>query len=489
MPSNKAADLYRFHDEAFAIANELKQLGEDVDASHIYGHTLMGRLSEKLRLKLIRNYGCDREKSVSAILNGLRLYASDRQTAKTSGIRFDSLFARVPIDRNPEESIDHLDDAGAKQTTARVPTEVANFYPLTHPAVAAQCTRDADSGTTAKPTCGRHVSQHRDHDKSKQTIGRVTSTTAATRRCASRFGCLPVVDSAGAELEDAPQYRAHQSRPSASRFGPLPVVDSTATEPVITPTYAAAQTTSTRPDLGPLPEKDCGVGHAASSAQNAARIAAPNATCAISARGRERAAQQTTVSKDSSDAVPHISQLPTEDDLRALIENLVNTVTELYAAAAPSANAALIAVARADPLDQEDNIFHVLPMAAEHRDNAPDPVIPPSPAICCAPAEAPPFARHVATAHRPSADAASGIRSPSGARPTTLEATITDRYLPIGRRITAEALLGQVASSQDDDIRVRQIIRDDSPLNTRPSAFATHLCFHSSAACSVRKSC
>ncbi|KAH7698672.1 hypothetical protein AAVH_34231, partial [Aphelenchoides avenae] len=85
-PSNEVADLHRFHSEAFRVTSELKQLGDDVDASHVYEQILMGHLSEELRFTLIKVYGCRLEKSVSAILDGIRSYASDRLMAMNSGI-------------------------------------------------------------------------------------------------------------------------------------------------------------------------------------------------------------------------------------------------------------------------------------------------------------------------------------------------------------------------------------------------------------------
>ncbi|KAH7695434.1 hypothetical protein AAVH_37507, partial [Aphelenchoides avenae] len=150
------------------------------------------------------------------------------------------------------------------------------------------------------------------------------------------------------------------------------------------------------------------------------------------------------------------------------IENLVKTVTELYAAVTP-AHAALVAVARADPLDQEDNTFHVFLMAEARRDRVPDPAIPPAPTTCCAPAEAPPTAKQVAAARRRPATAASGSRSSSGAM--TPPVSTTDRYTLVARRLPAGTLQGQAASSQGDDVRVRRTTRDDSSLKNETVCF------------------
>ncbi|KAH7694627.1 Zinc knuckle family protein, partial [Aphelenchoides avenae] len=167
-PSDEVADLFRFHDEAFRVTSELKQLGDDVDASRVYEQVLMGRLSEKLRFKLIQNYDCDREKTVSAILNGLRRYVTNRQMAMNSGIQYKPPSpavppapcrerrhsppppARSPSECSTEESTECSKDINTKQPTERVATTViANIIDLLErwrcqlcgdPHVAANCT-------------------------------------------------------------------------------------------------------------------------------------------------------------------------------------------------------------------------------------------------------------------------------------------------------------------------------------------------------------
>ncbi|KAH7715051.1 Zinc knuckle family protein [Aphelenchoides avenae] len=143
-PSDELADLYRFHSEVVRLTGELKQLGDDVDAIPIYEQTLMGCLSEKLRFKLIQNYGCDREKSASAILNGLWRYASNREMAMTSGISWrpraqsppeDTCRERLrsPPPRSPSESRTDESTECSEDTSAEQPTTCVAKAVITRP--------------------------------------------------------------------------------------------------------------------------------------------------------------------------------------------------------------------------------------------------------------------------------------------------------------------------------------------------------------------
>ncbi|KAH7710110.1 integrase core domain protein [Aphelenchoides avenae] len=85
-PSSGAADLRRFHDEAFRVTTELKQLGDNVDATRLYEQSLMAKLTPALKTELIRNSDYAVKKSVSSILEGLRKYTQVLELTNNSGI-------------------------------------------------------------------------------------------------------------------------------------------------------------------------------------------------------------------------------------------------------------------------------------------------------------------------------------------------------------------------------------------------------------------
>ncbi|KAH7705564.1 Zinc knuckle family protein [Aphelenchoides avenae] len=296
---------------------------------------------------------------------------------------------------------------------------------------------------------------------------------------ASRFGPLPIVDSAGAAA-NTPQQPANQRRPGgASRFGPLPIVDSASADSVITPQNPATQAQSTRSDLGHLPEKDRAAEHATKDLPDAVHSSsslpteterrALAADLARTIKGLyggtilhampaelmnhfpdaadpghnpildsilEYVARKTTtlLADRYPTLLKGIPKLLTSDGLPTTAE-VRSSVTQADAGPAP-AYAALVAVARADPLDQENNTFDVLTMAAAHLVSVPDPVIPSTPATCCAPAEALPIAKTISVTHL------GPVRDASG-----------------------EAALST------GDTRVLGTIRDDSPLKNETVCF------------------
>ncbi|KAH7704469.1 Pao retrotransposon peptidase family protein-like protein [Aphelenchoides avenae] len=89
-PSQGVADIRRFHDEAFRVATDLKQLGDDVDANRLYEQTLMAKLSSTLKMELIRHSDYALRKTVSSILEGLRKYTSILELTAASGVTWQS---------------------------------------------------------------------------------------------------------------------------------------------------------------------------------------------------------------------------------------------------------------------------------------------------------------------------------------------------------------------------------------------------------------
>ena len=85
-PTQSVADLRRFHDEAFRVATDLKQLGDDVDANRLYEQTLMAKLSSALKIELIRHSDYTQKKSISSILDGLRKYTAVLELSASSGV-------------------------------------------------------------------------------------------------------------------------------------------------------------------------------------------------------------------------------------------------------------------------------------------------------------------------------------------------------------------------------------------------------------------
>ncbi|KAH7703885.1 Zinc knuckle family protein [Aphelenchoides avenae] len=90
-PSQTVQDLRRFHDEAFRITTDLKQLGDDVDANRLYSETLMAKLSPTVKLELIRNSTYVAEKTISSILSGLQKYTQQLEIAATTGLLWTQL--------------------------------------------------------------------------------------------------------------------------------------------------------------------------------------------------------------------------------------------------------------------------------------------------------------------------------------------------------------------------------------------------------------
>ncbi|KAH7691239.1 Pao retrotransposon peptidase family protein-like protein, partial [Aphelenchoides avenae] len=85
-PSSATADIRRFHDEAFRITNELKQLGDDVDGNRLYEQTLISKLSSALKIELIRHSDYAAKKTVTSILDGLRKYTQIMRLTASTGI-------------------------------------------------------------------------------------------------------------------------------------------------------------------------------------------------------------------------------------------------------------------------------------------------------------------------------------------------------------------------------------------------------------------
>ncbi|KAH7671632.1 hypothetical protein AAVH_42568, partial [Aphelenchoides avenae] len=287
---------------------------------------------------------------------------------------------------------------------------------------------------------------------------------------ASRFGPLPVVDSTGGAAK-MPQQPANQSKPNASRFGPLPIVDSTGAEPIYTPQHPTTQTKSARSDSGHLPDKDHTVGHASKDLPDAVHSSSSLSTeterrvlvdelartikalyggtilHAVSAElmrhfpdaagpGNnpildsilEYVARKTTA--QLADSYPTLLR----DMPRLLtIAEICHSATEADAPQ-PTAHAVLVPVARADPMDQEDNASSIKTTSAVNVDRTHEPASPPSSAPCCAPP--------VHAAEQPS----------------------------VARRHPAEAAREQ-AFSQSDAIRVLRTTRDDSPLKNETVCF------------------
>ncbi|KAH7718851.1 hypothetical protein AAVH_13737 [Aphelenchoides avenae] len=84
--SSATADIRRFHDEAFRVTNELKQLGDDVDGNRFYEQTLISKLSSALKIELIRHSDYAAKKTVTSILDGLRKYTQIMRLTASTGI-------------------------------------------------------------------------------------------------------------------------------------------------------------------------------------------------------------------------------------------------------------------------------------------------------------------------------------------------------------------------------------------------------------------
>ncbi|KAH7695142.1 hypothetical protein AAVH_37803, partial [Aphelenchoides avenae] len=144
--------------------------------------------------------------------------------------------------------------------------------------------------------------------------------------------------------------------------------------------------------------------------------------------------------------------------------------TERHAAATPTLAQAVVGrAARADPLDQEVNPTIFAPTAAANLDSEPK-AANISDSVRCAPAEATSSANRRTMARLPAEVAMDHITS-SAARNATPEDAATVHQPPVAYRAPAEAASDQTAPLQDDDIRVRRITRDDSPLKNETVCF------------------
>ncbi|KAH7671580.1 Pao retrotransposon peptidase family protein-like protein, partial [Aphelenchoides avenae] len=85
-PSQSVVDLRRFHDEAFRVATELKQLGDSVDANRLYEQTLMAKLPHAMKVELIRHSDYAERKTVTSILQGLRKYTQVLELTASTGV-------------------------------------------------------------------------------------------------------------------------------------------------------------------------------------------------------------------------------------------------------------------------------------------------------------------------------------------------------------------------------------------------------------------
>ncbi|KAH7664925.1 Pao retrotransposon peptidase family protein-like protein, partial [Aphelenchoides avenae] len=85
-PTQSVADLRRFHDEAFRVAVDLKQLGDNVDANRLYEQTLMAKLPSALKIELIRHSDYAEKKTVTSILEGISKYTQILELTAASGV-------------------------------------------------------------------------------------------------------------------------------------------------------------------------------------------------------------------------------------------------------------------------------------------------------------------------------------------------------------------------------------------------------------------